>query len=166
MPFQRRMQISTSLGLWVMAAALFLPPSDAQLPVPSTGQLCISQCVTCPVVCTTPTPRSYNTYIPPPPPPPAFYGGYMGPPPALTSSYFLRGPPPPVANYVSGAQPSGQMPQTVGPRDYSYPYYYFYSSNLGSSSSPSTFFVLFVCFFHVVFWWRRWVASWRHNAMI
>ncbi|XP_022981722.1 leucine-rich repeat extensin-like protein 1 [Cucurbita maxima] len=156
MPFQGKMRFSTSLGLCVMAAALFLPPSDAQLPVPSTEQLCISQCVTCPVVCTTPTPtptpRSYSSYIPsPPPPPPAFYGGYMGPPPALTSSYFFRGPPPPVANYVSGAQPSGQMPQTVGPRDYSYPYYYFYSSNLGSFASPSTFILLFACFFHVVF---------------
>lgn len=149
--------------LWVVATALFLAASEAQMAVPSTGQLCISDCSTCPVICTAPPPpSSYSTYIPPPPslesyggymaapvmtrppPPPEFYGGYMASP-------EMTRPPPPVSKYFMGAQPSGQMPQTVGPRDYSYPYYYFYSSNSCSSSFVSTFVVSLVCFFHFVF---------------
>lgn len=144
MPFLGIRRILGSLGLWIVALALFSASSEAQMSVPSTGQLCISDCSTCPVICTAPPPP--RSYIPPPP---NFDGAYMAPP--ATPSYSFWGPPPPVANYFLGAQPSGEMPQTVGPRDYSYPYYYFYSSNSGSFSYISEFVVLFVCLFHFVF---------------
>ncbi|KAE8649911.1 hypothetical protein Csa_012510 [Cucumis sativus] len=124
MPFPGTRRILGSFGLWIVAFTLFSASSKAQMAVPSTGQLCISDCSTCPVICTAPPPPL--SYIPPPPP--NFYGGFNMAPPA-TPSYYLWGPPPPVANYFLGARPSGEMPQTVGPRDYSYPYYYFYSSN-------------------------------------
>uniref|UniRef100_A0A0A0L054 Microtubule associated protein (Ase1) n=1 Tax=Cucumis sativus TaxID=3659 RepID=A0A0A0L054_CUCSA len=145
MPFPGTRRILGSFGLWIVAFTLFSASSKAQMAVPSTGQLCISDCSTCPVICTAPPPPL--SYIPPPPP--NFYGGFNMAPPA-TPSYYLWGPPPPVANYFLGARPSGEMPQTVGPRDYSYPYYYFYSSNSGSFTYISKFIVLFVCLLHFV----------------
>lgn len=138
------------LGLRVAALALFLAASEAQMAVPSSGgQLCISDCSTCPVICTAPPPPILDS---PPPPLPRSLPTLTWPPPLGPPSYFYWGsPPPPVPNYFVGAQPSGQMPQTAGPRDYSYPYYYFYSSKSRSLSPFSTFVLSFVCLFHFVF---------------
>ncbi|KAF3447314.1 hypothetical protein FNV43_RR12499 [Rhamnella rubrinervis] len=124
---------------------------------PESGLLCISDCTTCPVICSPPPPvleshpppptsqpvhrsppPSYYNYSPPPPPkqtpspspPPRSPPKEMPPsPPSQPSSW---GTPPPPFKYFFNMPPSGPVlvpPSTTsGPHDYSYPYYYFYAS--------------------------------------
>ncbi|KAF3446068.1 hypothetical protein FNV43_RR11247 [Rhamnella rubrinervis] len=123
---------------------------------PESGLLCISDCTTCPVICSPPPPVLEShpppptsqpvhrspprlTTIPslPPPkqtpspsPPPRSPPKEMPPsPPSQPSSW---GTPPPPFKYFFNMPPSGPVlvpPSTTsGPHDYSYPYYYFYAS--------------------------------------
>ncbi|KAL2236000.1 UNVERIFIED_CONTAM: hypothetical protein Sindi_1332200 [Sesamum indicum] len=135
---------------------------QTQTGLPPAGLLCISDCETCPVICSPPpppTPKSPPTppvhhpspplpyYFdspapssPPPPhplpPPPSYvsWGGSANPPP----------PPPPPSNTTKGGgappppsvyvyNPGTIMPPGMGQRNYSYPYYYFYASKAVSS---------------------------------
>ncbi|KAJ6678683.1 hypothetical protein OIU85_009181 [Salix viminalis] len=141
---------------------------------PAAGLLCISDCVTCPVICSPPPPpllyhpsppshhspspqHSYHSPPPPPPtspstspppPPPTSPPAYHSPPqsPQAPSWYPIWGTPPPPGYYFN--TPKGQAPPGKGP--YPYPYYYFYSSKASSFSlHASHFFLLGV--FHVVY---------------
>ncbi|GMH12378.1 hypothetical protein Nepgr_014219 [Nepenthes gracilis] len=114
-----------------------------------TGLLCISECSTCPVICSPPhsaksqprqpppvpvieysPPPSYKARPPPPPLPPP-------PPPPAEGS-----PPPPHVNITSGL-----APPMIGSGVRSYPYYYFYASKVSPLPFPANFFA-FVVFLH------------------
>ncbi|XP_038698806.1 leucine-rich repeat extensin-like protein 3 [Tripterygium wilfordii] len=116
-----------------------------------TGLLCVSDCGTCPVICSPPpspvkshTPPPHSS-LPPPPPPPLLTPIYQSPP----QSYYHSPPPPaprppppsppvpssntpiivvPTPPSSSNSPPSGHAPPTAGPLDYAFPYYYFYAS--------------------------------------
>ncbi|KAG2663390.1 hypothetical protein I3760_16G027100 [Carya illinoinensis] len=85
--------------------------SEDQIGVPSTNTLCISDCATCPVICSPPPP-------PPPPllqshPPPSPSAHHSRPPrpppleasPPKTSSYSSVPPPPPPYKYFNNIPP-------------------------------------------------------------
>ncbi|XWS70226.1 hypothetical protein CRYUN_Cryun03dG0030300 [Craigia yunnanensis] len=133
--------------------------SEDEMGTPSAGLLCISDCATCPVICSPPPPPLLKSYPPPapsvhhsPPPVPYYYippqSYYHSPPPSesvsppspspprppppVPSSYSSKGSPPPPFKYFFNAPP-GQGPPTVGgPHEYPYPYYYFYASKASS----------------------------------
>uniref|UniRef100_A0A6N2LAU0 Uncharacterized protein n=1 Tax=Salix viminalis TaxID=40686 RepID=A0A6N2LAU0_SALVM len=145
---------------------------------PAASLLCISDCVTCPVICSPPPPllyhpsppshhspspqHSYHSLLPPPPPPTS---PSTSPPPPPTSpstsppAYHSppQSPQAPSCSPIWAAPPppgyyfntpKGQAPPGKGP--YPYPYYYFYSSKASSFSlHASHFFSLGV--FHVVY---------------
>ncbi|KAL6008117.1 hypothetical protein ACLOJK_033623 [Asimina triloba] len=139
--------------------------------VPPAGLLCISECATCPVICSPPpkpvyyfppsppwpkTPPMYYYYPPsnnhkksPPPPPPP-------PPPPSPISYSWGVPPPPniYVNIPSLPSPPGMVGGPPG--GYPYPYYYFYASpSPPSLLGFSTTFYLLLLFFHLAF--LRWL---------
>ncbi|GLT85572.1 hypothetical protein SLE2022_037590 [Rubroshorea leprosula] len=127
---------------------------------PASSSLCISECETCPVICS-PSPEPLVTIYPPPsplltlyPPPPPLLTPYPPPPllktyppppvhhstphsppppPPAPSSYPYGGTPPP-PKYSGIPYPYYQGPPYVGPHQYPYPYYYFYSSEASSVS--------------------------------
>ena len=131
------------LGLAVFARVTY---SDEKVQGPNSssgGFLCVSECATCPLICSPPPPPLRSSY-----PPPHF--------PSL--SYFTSSPPPPESqapppspssppSRSSGAAPSlppsGTAPPTVisGPHEYSYPYYYFYSSDAAPLVAYGPFFM-------------------------
>ncbi|KAJ6420149.1 hypothetical protein OIU84_030126 [Salix udensis] len=142
---------------------------------PAAGLLCISDCVTCPVICSPPPPpllyhpsppshhspspqHSYHSPPPPPPtspstspppPPPTSPPAYHSPPqsPQTPSWYPIWGtPPPPGYDFNT---PKGQAPPGKGP--YPYPLLLLFYSSKASSFSlhASHFFLLGV--FHVVY---------------
>ncbi|KAG5540835.1 hypothetical protein RHGRI_020915 [Rhododendron griersonianum] len=123
---------------------------------PAPGLLCISECYTCPEICSpppappqwkppilsppvhsSPPPQSYFYKSPPPPqsyvyespPPPR-----RSPPPPPSQPYISWGsnPPPPPPGYTN--IPTVQAPPNGGNRNYTYPYYYFYASKANSIS--------------------------------
>ncbi|GAV69954.1 hypothetical protein CFOL_v3_13454 [Cephalotus follicularis] len=123
---------------------------------PSTGLLCISHCVTCPVICS-PPPAAQESHPPPStksPPihhsPPQSY--YHSPPPPLPPKQSPSVPwtypswsTPPPPSYYNNPPGSG-----LGPPHYPYPYYYFYTSKTSCPSSyASLLLVLFM--FHALF---------------
>nr|XP_023883715.1 extensin-1-like [Quercus suber] len=153
--------------IWIMGLLMFANvTSEDQIGAPSSGSLCISDCATCPVICSPPPPL-LESFPPPSPPvhhsPPKYYYSNPPPPPSLpssppasppkSSSYPSWGTPPPPFKYYNNMPPSGRMPPMAGPNDYPYPYYYFYASKAASSlplDAPFYFMLLF--FFHCVFY--------------
>ncbi|KAI3802108.1 hypothetical protein L1987_30233 [Smallanthus sonchifolius] len=145
---------------------------------PDASLLCISECGTCPLICSPPPsavskpPPSAESKPPPPvdsepppyltpiyhPTPPQSYSPTPPPPPPRTRakscpppSYITVGtnaPPPPKLVVV----PSTQIPPSdgVGQKNFSYPYYYFYASNgVAFSQGFSRFLNLFTCFYFI-----------------
>ncbi|XP_022732009.1 extensin-like [Durio zibethinus] len=131
--------------------------SEDELGIPSAGLLCISDCATCPVICSPPPPPLLKSFPPPPPsvhhsPPPVPYyyippqsyshspppaesvppTSPLRPPPPAPSSYSSKGSPPPPFKYFYNAPPGQGPPTVVGPHQYPYPYYYFYASKASS----------------------------------
>ncbi|KAF7830446.1 leucine-rich repeat extensin-like protein 3 [Senna tora] len=139
--------------------------SQDKVEAPPSNLLCISECGTCPVICSPPPPAPLLTYYPPPsspdlprspppetphspaplyftypPPLPKSPPSLPPPPPPPTPSTHPSGaaPPPPSKSYNSPPSASGSGQPTVisGPHQYSYPYYYYYASG-SHASSPS-----------------------------
>lgn len=131
------------MGLVAFSLAIADDPSSE--PPPATNPLCISECGTCPVICSSP---------PPPPPPFKFYS-----PPTAYVPHHSRPPPPPPPPRVpppnSGSTPPSPYyilnappgpPPPPGSHSYSRPYYYFYGSGAPASVVgflPSLFTVIF-----------------------
>ncbi|KAK7352553.1 hypothetical protein VNO80_17976 [Phaseolus coccineus] len=137
---------------------------------PSSALFCISDCSTCPVICSPPPPAlitphptfspspphspssssslPYNSDLSPPPP----SKPKLAPPPPLSHS---SGPPPPPPFKSYTTPPSGlEQPQPTvvsAPHDFSYPYYYFYASAASSPSFHAPF--LLLLFFLVFYRW-------------
>ncbi|GAB2285977.1 hypothetical protein Dimus_020402 [Dionaea muscipula] len=99
--------------------------SQDQDQVPGADLLCISECGTCPVICSPPQPpHSRSSYSPPvwyeylPPPPPSYYTAQPPPPPPPPPSSFSyspeSSPPPPPAHFNISSVPG--PPMTEWPR--------------------------------------------------
>lgn len=180
--FVRRLWFPWLLKIWIPGLVIFAinVTSEDQIEGPSTGTLCISDCTTCPVICSPPPPPllvphppppppvpsvhhsppyAYSTHAPPPPllvpfpPPPPLLVPYPPPPPPKSTSYSSRGPPPAPFLYFSNMPPSGQTPPTAGPRDYPYPYYYFGASKASSLPLDAASISMLLLFFHFVLSW-------------
>lgn len=151
---------------WLLKLVILAMIMSAQTEVPPTGLLCISECATCPVICSPPPPPtlefkpppsplphhsptpSYHSHSPPPPPPPPRSSPPHSSSPPPPFIYFTWDSPPPPFNYMG--IPSVPAPPTKGKPDYSYPYYYFYASNSFSLSFSVSF--LFMAFsIHAMF---------------
>ncbi|KAJ9183606.1 hypothetical protein P3X46_007435 [Hevea brasiliensis] len=131
-----------------------------QMGAPAAGLLCISDCTTCPVICSpppppgephyyappshhSPPPQPYN-YHPPSPSPPPPSASPPPPPPAAPSPRSTSRPPPSPSWYPSWGPPSVQVPPKQG--QYPYPYYYFYASKASSLSFHASFYFSLVLF--------------------
>lgn len=117
---------------WITLLLILLTTSNpqGQEGISSAGLLCVSECETCPEVCSPPPcpPKS--------PPPPAAAATHHSPP-----SHPAPPPPPELYVYNPGTGP-GMVQQ-----NFSYPYYYFYSSKAVTCSLPLHHsFFLFVLF--------------------
>ncbi|PON95988.1 hypothetical protein TorRG33x02_082360 [Trema orientale] len=151
---------------WLLGLIMFARVTyEDQVGEPEADLLCISDCTTCPVICSPPPPPpspvqksqpppsppvnhspppTYYTFSPPPPPPPQASPPKKTPPPPSPTWYYTSGsPPPPYKNDVPFS-PWGKVPPTPGSHDYPYPYYYLYASD----ASPVS--VHGYCFFFVV----------------
>ncbi|KAL9688110.1 hypothetical protein QQ045_032524 [Rhodiola kirilowii] len=125
----------------------------------SAGLLCISECVTCPIICSPPpSPIQPSLPLPSPPPPlPALPRPpkCSPPPPPLTPPpprfiYSFGGiPPPPRVYYGVFPAPPNEKGRPKG-YEYPYPYYYYYSSGVISSCS-SLYQLVTVVFLHMFF---------------
>ncbi|KAK7816442.1 hypothetical protein CFP56_044090 [Quercus suber] len=169
--------------IWIMGLLMFANvTSEDQIGAPSSGSLCISDCATCPVICSPPPPllemppmAGPNDY---PYPYYYFYASkaasslpldasfYFITPasPPKSSSYPSWGTPPPPFKYYNNMPPSGRMPPMAGPNDYPYPYYYFYASKAASSlplDAPFYFMLLFFfhCYKHAYYTWQFCLAT-------
>ncbi|RDX84870.1 hypothetical protein CR513_34012, partial [Mucuna pruriens] len=123
--------------------------SEERVKAPSSDLICISDCSTCPVICSPPPPivitksPSLPSYLSPPPPPS---------PPSHSSG--IAPPPPPLKSY--NTPPSGlAQPQPTlisAPHDFSYPYYYFYTSAASSLSihAPLFLFLFFLIAYSIL----------------
>ncbi|KAK9101393.1 hypothetical protein Scep_024823 [Stephania cephalantha] len=158
-----------------MVSAAQVASSEDQNGLPnSPALLCISACVTCPVICSPPpSPSSTSPSIlsPPPPlpslpptihyvPPPPPYRSHKPPPsPPLsppTPSYSSSSPPPPSPSTSSSSSPPPPSPRYINvpsvmsppsfTKNYSYPYYYFYASKATSTSVPADSWPFFLLF--------------------
>ncbi|PSR93599.1 Proprotein convertase subtilisin/kexin type 6 like [Actinidia chinensis var. chinensis] len=152
----RRKWLVLLLNLVLVDSLMFVRvKSNDQPPVPATGLLCISDCVTCPVICSPPPPpppKSKPLLPPPLPPPPIHYSPPWSyyfenppllppPPPPPPPSYILWGsksPPSPAYANI----PSSQGPLNMGQKNYSHPYYYFYASKAASLPLSYSFFLM------------------------
>ncbi|KAJ0989000.1 hypothetical protein J5N97_007356 [Dioscorea zingiberensis] len=100
------------------------------------GMLCISECTTCPAIC---SPPSSSTTSPPPPPslqppPPQVHVVHQSPPPPSSPpKATTHSSPPPPFNYliITSAPPPPNGEQKGGSSN---PYYYFYTSNAWTSA--------------------------------
>lgn len=123
-----------------------------------SGLLCISDCATCPMICSSPPPLQVVSEPPPPPPLPPLLSSEPPPPPPA--------PPLPPSSYISWGDSGGATPASpsnyfnspatetpaagggLGKINYSYPYFYYYASKGVSLSSlqlhRSTFLVFFI----------------------
>jgi len=165
--------IAKNLFSWLKASfmvlALFARVTwEDKVEDPSSALFCISDCSTCPVICSPPPPPPlltphpkfspspphspsslpYNSYLSPPPP----AKPKLAPPPPLSHSSGPP-PPPPFNSYTTPPSGLGQPQPTVvsAPHDFSYPYYYFYASAASSPSLHAPF--LFLLFFLVFYCW-------------
>nr|DAD49041.1 TPA_asm: hypothetical protein HUJ06_018978 [Nelumbo nucifera] len=120
----------------IMGMILFARVSlEDRIGQPSTGLLCISDCVTCPVICAPPPPP------PSPPPPPVHHSPSQSHDlhrPLPPSTRATPPPPPPPSDYLN-IIPSVPSPPTVGQQTSSYPYHYFYASKAASLTLPASF---------------------------
>ncbi|GFP91387.1 hypothetical protein PHJA_001282700 [Phtheirospermum japonicum] len=139
--------------IFFLIVLLSTSQSQAQTNIPSAGLLCISDCESCPVICSSPPTSAPPSPKLPPPAPPAQHHSpplpYYFDSPAPSSSPPLPPyppppppPPPPPAYVYSGGgaatppPPSVYVynpgtntgPPTSGQRNVSFPYYYFYAS--------------------------------------
>ncbi|KAK4422207.1 hypothetical protein Salat_1803000 [Sesamum alatum] len=156
------MKISRFLArTWMLILFILFSPSrsQGQTVFPPAGLLCISDCETCPVICSPPPPPATPKSSPPPPPPPPVHHSSpplpyyfdspapSSPPPAHPlpppPSYISWGgsanppPPPPPSTTPKGGGPPPPPSVNVynpgmGQRNFSYPYYYFYASKAAS----------------------------------
>uniref|UniRef100_A0A7N0V787 Uncharacterized protein n=1 Tax=Kalanchoe fedtschenkoi TaxID=63787 RepID=A0A7N0V787_KALFE len=146
---RRHLIIATSLlALWVARAS-----AQGQAGAASTGLLCISECVTCPVICSPPPSPAQEKPQPPPfspPPPQPKPPKCPSPPPKPLAPppprfiYTIGGVPPPPRVYygVFPAPPNGKgRPPGY---EYPYPYYAYYSSAVAGCSYLSQLLVVFV----------------------
>ncbi|KAI3468101.1 hypothetical protein Pfo_024764 [Paulownia fortunei] len=158
------MQSSRILALmtrktWIVLLLILLSTSksEGQKGIPSGGLLCVSECDTCPVVCSPPpsTPKS-PPRLPPTahhsPPEPKYIDSPPPAHPAPPSPSDVVAIPPPPALYVYN--PGTTVPPGMVQQNFSYPYYYFYSSKAATCSLPlhqgSIIFVVFM-FFQVLY---------------
>ncbi|XP_020985756.1 ENHANCER OF AG-4 protein 2-like [Arachis duranensis] len=114
----------------LMILTLFVRVEEA---ASTNDRFCISDCDTCPLICSPPPPTpliSISASYPPPPSP----HSPPSPLPPLKPNYK-----PPLSGSTTEAQPT----VISGPHDYYYPYYYFYSSCSSSlSNHHAPFFIL------------------------
>ncbi|TYH61059.1 hypothetical protein ES332_D07G023600v1 [Gossypium tomentosum] len=169
------------VGFMGMMMMIMVPSvtSMEEIGTPSAGLLCISECSTCPVICSPPPapplksfpPPSVSVHHTPPPDVPYFYYTPMSPqtpqhspppsvsvspppspprPPSSPPAPSSKGSPPPPFKYFYN-EPSGQGPPTT-PRQYPYPYpyYYYYSSKASSLSVQVSISPVMLLFFNAV----------------
>ncbi|KAK7351288.1 hypothetical protein VNO77_10614 [Canavalia gladiata] len=113
----------------------------------SSDIFCISDCDTCPVICSPPPPPPILTtksYPPPSPsiphsPSPSYFT--FSPPPHKPHSPPPSSPPPPPSPPPFNSYSTPNPTVVAGPHDFSYPYYYFYASAASSPSIHASFFV-------------------------
>nr|GLL37980.1 leucine-rich repeat extensin-like protein 3 [Ipomoea trifida] len=98
------------------------------------GLVCISDCATCPIICSSP-PHLEAVSVPPPLPPLLAYGPPPPAPPLPPSSYISwdgATTPASPSNYLD-SPPATETPAVggggLGKINYSYPYFYYYASN-------------------------------------
>ncbi|KAI6682198.1 hypothetical protein NL676_036079 [Syzygium grande] len=104
--------------------------SQGQMPLttPTTGVVCISDCATCPVICSSPPPLSMPTYQPPLPPLPKLPSPPLPPLPTLPppplpvhhhhpppESYYYSSPPPPSLEPLPLTPPGPPLPTLLPP---------------------------------------------------
>ncbi|KAL5853558.1 hypothetical protein ACOSQ3_008676 [Xanthoceras sorbifolium] len=169
----KRLVLLFRVGI-MLTIALGKVASEDQTEVPATGLLCISDCSTCPVICSTPPPAKehlypplsppfhhsppesyYNSPLPTPhlsPPPPTPHWSPPPPPPQPAPSWptYPTTPPPPFKYYNAPPSPGqARAPPSAGtgPTNYPYPYYYFYASEASPDLSCRTSFsiLVFLC---------------------
>ncbi|KAG5030833.1 hypothetical protein JHK85_014815 [Glycine max] len=144
------------LKAWFMGLVLFatVTSSEYKAEDPSSGLFCISDCATCPVICSPPPPPPMLITPPHPPTSPSAPHSpplsYLSPPPPKSQL-----PPPPFKSY--NTPPSGlARPQPTvisAPHDFAYPYYYFYASGASSLSIHAPFFGLVILLHWVFYCW-------------
>lgn len=120
------------MGMIMVARSVTSQQEEIMGTPPSTDLLCISECQTCPVICSPPpspsTPKSYPPPTQPvlpksyPPPPPPLLLQYLSPPPPYISihhspppvqSYYLS--PPPHSESILSPPPPSQRPPPSAP---------------------------------------------------
>lgn len=157
------------LGIMVMMVLSRVAFSDDQVEAPDSGLFCISDCATCPSICSPPPPvieypspptssppapvhhsPPQSHYHSPPEPSPPSPRSQSAPPPGNSWTYW--GTPPPPFRY-SNTPPLVQAPPFNGPHDYPYPYYYFYASKASSLSSHWASILIVIAFHSVVFFY-------------
>ncbi|WCJ43028.1 hypothetical protein M5689_023794 [Euphorbia peplus] len=119
-----------------------------------TALLCISECTTCPVICSPPppppSPSSHHSPRPPSPPPPQSVPASSPPPPPKSAfpplqSASSAAPPPPTPPLHPPPPKPGVNVQTPKIQGQSpFPYYYFYTSKANSSLYSSLFNFVFI----------------------
>ncbi|KAG2666003.1 hypothetical protein I3760_15G034900 [Carya illinoinensis] len=167
------LNVGMIMGLFMFANVTC--DQDHEIGDPPTGAPCISECATCPVICSPPSPQlqshpppasSVHHSLPPPKPTPSSPDHSRPRPPTSTplpsppaalppkaSSNSLGGSPSPPFIYFNNMPPSdpGHVPPMVGAYGYSYPYYY-YASMASTSLSvlDASFFLIMLLVFHFV----------------
>ncbi|QHN94365.1 hypothetical protein S83_060921 [Arachis hypogaea] len=121
----------------LMILALFVRVEEASS---TNDRFCISDCDTCPLICSPPPPPtpliSISASYPPPSSP---HYATFSPPPSPPKPHSPPSPLPPLSGSTTEAEPT----VISGPHDYYYPYYYFYSSCASSlSNHHAPFFIL------------------------
>ncbi|GMI92602.1 hypothetical protein HRI_002929500 [Hibiscus trionum] len=173
----RLFQGSKWLKLAIMGTMILATvTSDHEMGTPSAELLCISDCATCPVICSPPPPPLLKSFSPPsssvhltPPepyytprspsesddtrcPPPleseSLPPSPPRPPPPPPAKSSKASPPPPRFVYFFNAPPGeGQaLPTGLGPHEYPYPYYYYPSKASPLSFQASLLLVMLFCF--------------------
>ncbi|KAL8498942.1 hypothetical protein ACS0TY_022049 [Phlomoides rotata] len=137
---------------------------------PSASLLCISDCETCPVICSPPPSHSPSPPVvlklPPPPPPPEHHYSppqqpyyFTSPSPSLSPPAHPP-PPPPAPGGAPPPRPSVYVynpgtttpPSGTGQRNFSYPYYYFYASRASPNYlSQGSILLTFFSFFRILY---------------
>nr|GMD42765.1 leucine-rich repeat extensin-like protein 3 [Ipomoea batatas] len=110
----------------------------------SPGSLvCISDCATCPIICSSPPPQLEAVSVPPPPLPPLLAYGPPPPPPPLPPSSYISWDgattPASPSNYLD-SPPATETPPAgggLGKINYSYPYFYYFASNDGTGGQTN-----------------------------
>ncbi|KAK6118321.1 hypothetical protein DH2020_047892 [Rehmannia glutinosa] len=159
--------------LFLFISLSTISESQGQTGISPAGLLCISDCETCPVICSPPpsppSPSAPPTPKSPPPAPPVHR--HSPPPPQLP--YYFDSPspssppahPPPPPSVGAGPPPpsvyvynpgTAVPPPGMGQRNFSFPYYYFYASKASCYLPLQEGFILLVVFilFQVLYGFR------------